>query len=104
MTPSGVQELFKTPKVAPTLVFCFLFSSFKCCFWMILGVLVGETYVLKHLENMVDLVVLFGTRLISSRSTSEGFGFPSHFPLNQPRAVGRVDMKHKDVVWMFGNL
>ena len=62
---------------------------------MILVVLVAETYVLKHLENMVDLVVLFGTRLISSRSTSEGFGFSSHFPLNQPRAVGRVDMKQE---------
>lgn len=80
----------KLPNVASTLVFSL--NSFECCFhnsscfgwWN----LCFETS-WKH----VDLFFLFRTHFISWRSTSEGFSFPADSPLNQPRAVGRVDVK-----------
>lgn len=89
MTQCGLQE---TPNVAPTLVFSL--NSFECCFhnsscfgwWN----LCFETS-WKH----VDPFFLFRTHFISWRSTSEGFSFPADFPLNQPRAVGRVDVKEE---------
>lgn len=90
--PKWFTRITWNSKVAPTLVLSL--NSFEC--WFHNSCCFGWWNLCFETSwKRVDLFVLFGTIFISSRSTSEGFSFPADFPLNQPRAVGRADMKEE---------